>query len=318
MIAPSDGLLLFGKRLSPLDPAKVSSDPDWVQCDPAYIRKALKQALARPTGGWYVVDASRSIGAKPSCYRIAGKELVAYRSNGKLVIGNHACPHLAGPLGDGRTRDGKLVCPWHGLAIPPEGHGAWKPLSSYDDGVLSWVRLGTEAEATDRPILPERPATFIDSVIRKEADCEPSDVIANRLDPWHGSHYHPHTFARLKATDVTLDAITVRVAYRLWGPACIEVDARFHSPEPRTIVMTILEGEGAGSVVETHATPIGPGRSAVIEATLAASDRPGFRMAALLGSAFIRPFISRAAHRLWVEDSAYAERTFQIRSGKRA
>ena len=43
----------------------------------------------------------------------------------------------------------------------------------------------------------------------------------------------------------------------------VEVDAVFHCPEPRTIVMTIVEGEGKGSVVETHATPIAPGRTAV-------------------------------------------------------
>jgi isorenieratene synthase len=59
--------------------------------------------------------------------------------------------------------------------------------------------------------------------------------------------------------------------------------------------------------VETHATPIAPGRSAVIETTLATSDRPGFAVA-LRAARFIRPLIERAAARLWVEDIAYAER----------
>ncbi len=59
------------------------------------------------------------------------------------------------------------------------------------------------------------------------------------------------------------------------------VIAEFTSPEPRTIVMRIVDGEGAGSVVETHATPLGPGpdgrpRTAVLEAVIAHSDRPGF------------------------------------------
>ena len=39
----------------------------------------------------------------------------------------------------------------------------------------------------------------------------------------------------------------------------MEVDARFHCPEPRTIVMTIIRGEGVGSDVETHATPLEAG-----------------------------------------------------------
>ena len=46
--------------------------------------------------------------------------------------------------------------------------------------------------------------------------------------------------------------------------------------------MHIVDGEGAGSVVETHATPMGPGpdgrpRTAVIEAVIAQSDRTGFQ-----------------------------------------
>ena len=45
--------------------------------------------------------------------------------------------------------------------------------------------------------------------------------------------------------------------------------------------MRIVEGEGTGSLVETHATPLGPGpdgmpRTEVIEAVIAHSDRPGF------------------------------------------
>ena len=35
----------------------------------------------------------------------------------------------------------------------------------------------------------------------------------------------------------------------------VPVVAEFTSPEPRTVVMRIIDGEGAGSVVETHATP---------------------------------------------------------------
>ena len=59
--------------------------------------------------------------------------------------------------------------------------------------------------------------------------------------------------------------------------------AEFTSPDPRTIVMRIVDGEGTGSVVETHATPIGPGpdgppRTAVIEAVIAHSTGPGSRM----------------------------------------
>jgi hypothetical protein len=76
--------------------------------------------------------------------------------------------------------------------------------------------------------------------------------------------------------------------------------------------MTIVEGEGKGSVVETHATPIEPGRTAIVEATLASSDRKGFRHALKLRR-LVRPFIERSARRLWTDDAAYAERLYTLR-----
>ena len=145
-----------------------------------------------------------------------------------------------------------------------------------------------------------------------EARCDPHDVIANRLDPWHGVHYHPYSFALLSVVDADEDSITVRVAKRILGPICVETDATFYSNEPRTIVMVIVEGEGKGSVVETHATPIEPGRTAIVEATLATSDRKGFRYAMRLRH-LIRPFIERSARRLWIDDAAYAERLYELR-----
>jgi isorenieratene synthase len=213
-----------------------------------------------------------------------------------------------------RVREGKLVCPWHGLTLGKAGHGPWKPFPVHDDGVLTWVRVGPEDPATPKPVLAPRPALFMEGVVRLEARCDPEDVIANRLDPWHGAHFHPYSFAALTVLGSDDDVLKVRVAKRLVGRLCAETDATFHSPEPRTIVMTIVEGEGKGSVVETHATPIEPGRTAVVEATLATSDRKGFRHAVKLGR-LIRPFIERSARRLWVDDAAYAERLSERRGG---
>jgi isorenieratene synthase len=198
--------------------------------------------------------------------------------------------------------------------LGPEGHGAWKPYAVYDDGVLTWVRVGGEDPETPKPVLPPRPDVYMEGVIRMEASCEPSDVIANRLDPWHGAHFHPYSFAELKVIDRDDDMLKARVSKRLIGRICVETDAIFYSPEPRTIVMTIVEGEGKGSVVETHATPIEAGRTAIIEATLATSGRKGFRRAMKL-QRFIRPFIERSARRLWVDDAAYAERLSALRGG---
>ncbi|MEJ2481594.1 MAG: DUF5914 domain-containing protein [Gemmatimonadota bacterium] len=308
----------FGKDLPSLPehlPAELRG-PDWMQANPVRIQEHLDRALALPTGGWFAIDASSAIEEAPRHYRIDGHELVAWRVDGALRVAPDACPHMGAKLSDGKVLEGRLVCPWHGLELTDGKHGAWCPFEAHDDGVLAWVRLPERGETpTARPVLSKRPAVFLDSVMRMEANCEPRDVIANRLDPWHGVHYHPHTFKRLRVIGIRDDRLVVRVVYGISDRLGIEVDATFHCPDPRTITMTIVDGEGTGSVVETHATPVGPGRSAILEATLATSDRTGFRRA-LKAAGMIRPFILKAQRRLWVEDAAYAERTYELRRSK--
>lgn len=326
-----------GWRFLPAGPSHADEEPDWKQAKPASIAKALQHALAKPTGGWYALDASRRIGTKPRVYRVAGRDVVAWRVDGELCVAPDACPHMGATLGAARVCEGKLVCPWHGLALGREGHGAWKLLHTHDDGVLVWIRfakgdvisapwwgaaavdpdthpgepLGRD-EPTESPILPVRPALYLEGVVRIEARCAPEDVIANRLDPWHGAHFHPYSFGALRVLEETDDCLTVRVEKRILGSVRVEVDATFHCPDARTIVMTILDGEGKGSIVETHATPMEPGRTAIVEATLATSQRPGFKHAQKVRG-LIRPLIERSARRLWVDDAAYAERAYQLR-----
>ena len=144
-----------------------------------------------------------------------------------------------------------------------------------------------------------------------EIACDPAHVIANRLDPWHGAHFHPYSFGALEVLEDSAECLTIRVEKRIAGRLRVEVDATFHCPDARTIVMTIVRGEGEGSVVETHATPLAPGSTAVVEATLATSARPGFAQASKV-SRLIRPLIERSARRLWVDDAAYAERLAEL------
>jgi hypothetical protein len=108
------------------------------------------------------------------------------------------------------------------------------------------------------------------------------------------------------------------VTFRI-GRVGVPTVAEFTSPEARTIVMRILDGEGTGSVVETHATPLGAGpdghpRTAVIEATVAHSDRTGFKRARHVAP-LVTGLMRVAASRLWKDDLAYAERRYQLRAG---
>jgi hypothetical protein len=177
-------------------------------------------------------------------------------------------------------------------------------------------------------VVPGRPSPWssVDAVTTMIGVCEPADIVANRLDPWHGAWFHPYSFARLAVlsapheVDVTErdDRFEVSVTFRVTPRLGVPVRAEFSCPEPRTVVMRIVEGEGTGSVVETHATPLGRGndgrpRTAVIEAVIADSDRPGFALARAAAPA-LRPLMRRAAARLWRDDLAYAERRYWLRS----
>ena len=51
----------------------------------------------------------------------------------------------------------------------------------------------------------------------------------------------------------------------------------------------------------------------VTEATIAYSDRPGFAVARWM-SPLLKPGIKRMARKLWVDDLAYAERRYELRS----
>lgn len=308
-------------------------EPTWREAKPGIIAAALERAKARPSGNWYVAAPARDVRrGTPSGVTVAGVELVLWRSpDGTLHAGPGACPHLGADMATATQSGCELICRWHGLALGPTGRAGWRTLPAHDDGALAWVRLDAVGgeEPTDAPILPVRPpvAGSLVAVAAVTATCEPDDVIANRLDPWHGAWFHPHSFADLRVESAPgrdaaedEDHFDLRVAFRVsrnWG---VPVRARFTCPDPRTIVMHITEGEGAGSVVETHATPLAPhpdgrARTAIVEATIAHSDRAGFG-GALRAEPLIRPAMEWAAKRLWADDVEYAERTYAVRRGR--
>lgn len=303
--------------------------PTYQQAQPALIDAALARATARPSGNWFVVGASSAVRSdRPYGASVGGLDIVAWRGLDNTVhAGPASCPHLGADLATGTVQCGGLICPWHGLRLDGGREFGWKPYPAHDDGVLVWVRLdrlGGE-EPTDAPVLPVRPAEpRLASVARLDGVCEPRDIIANRLDPWHGAWFHPYSFAQLEVlsappvdADEAGDVFVVAVTFHV-GRIGVPVIAEFSCPEPRTIVMHIVEGEGAGSVVETHATPIGDGadgrpRTAVIEAVIAHSERIGFQRS-LRAARLIQPLMRFSAARLWRDDLAYAERRYALRA----
>jgi hypothetical protein len=300
--------------------------PTYRDAQPAVIDAALDRSQRRPSGNWYAFAAARDIRTdRPFGVHVAGVELVAWRDEARqLRVGPGSCPHLGADLATGTVDCGTLICPWHGLGLRGDAREfGWKPLPGHDDGVLVWVRLDAIGGETplERPVIPARPVgATLDAVTRLVGTCEPEDIIANRLDPWHGAWYHPYSFTQLEVLSSPTaddDRFIVSVTFRL-GRLGVPVIAEFTSPERRTIVMRIVDGEGASSVVETHATPVGLGpdglpRTAVLEAVVAHSDRPGFAKTRPVAP-LITPLMRYAATKLWRDDLAYAERRYRVRT----
>ena len=298
----------------------------WRDAKPARIEAALASALERPTHGWVVVGASTDVPRGRSLVRtVMGREVVLWRDeSGGLLAGPGACPHLGARLDGCDVVGGTVLCRWHGMPLGRDTDPPWATFAAYDDGVLAWVRLGPVeegAEPTDRPVLAERPdpRASLASVVSLVATCEPHDIVANRLDPWHGAWFHPYAFSDLTVDDVASsdDRLVLDVAYRLGRTFAVPVRAEFTCPDAATVVMTITEGEGVGSVVETHATRITapgthPARTVMTEAVVATSDRGGFRVAQALGS-LVRPGMRASQRQLWADDLEYAARRYELR-----
>ena len=309
-------------------PRQRNEHPPYREADPAVIGAALRRSQLKPTGNWYAFAASRDVReARPFGGRVAGIEIVAWRDrSGELRVGPRSCPHLGADLATGVVQDGTLICPWHGLKLDGSPHDfGWCPLPSHDDGALVWVRLdkvGGE-EPLDKPVIPARPTgDTLTAVTYAVGACEPADIIANRLDPWHAAPFHPYSFAAVDVVSTPTeedDRYVVAVTFHV-GRLGAPVRTEFMCPDARTIVMRILDGEGASSTVETHATPLGVGpdgrsRSAVLEAVFAHSDRRGFKLAARVAP-LVTPLMRHAANRLWRDDLTYAERLYQLRTSQ--
>lgn len=304
-------------------PRRDELTPSWREARPARIHAALDVALARDPGGWYCVGASTDLKDTSIVRTVGGREVVLWRSSTGVHAGPGSCPHLGALLTGCEVLGDKLTCRWHGLPLDERGMPGWQPFAAHDDGVLLWVCLPTAGETTvPAPRLPVRPALdrSLAAVVAVPGVCEPRDIIANRLDPWHGSWFHPYAFSHLEVDDAASDdeTLAVDVTFRISRTLGVPVRAEFTCPDARTIVMTIVDGEGAGSVVETHATPLGVDadgrpRTMMVEATIATSERTGFALARRVAP-LLRPAMRSTAKRLWVDDMVYAERSWLLRS----
>ncbi len=51
---------------------------------------------------------------RPTSGRWRSKPMAVFNQNGTYYVTNFICPHMGGPLSEGKIEDGVLTCPWHG------------------------------------------------------------------------------------------------------------------------------------------------------------------------------------------------------------
>ena len=116
------------------------------------------------------------------------------------------------------------------------------------------------------------------------------------------------------------DRFLVEVTFTVGKRFGVPVHAAFSCPDPRTITMEIVDGEGAGlgrrdaRHPAAPRTPTGRPRTAVIEAVVAHSDRPGFAVTPPGRRGAAAADRAHGGRRLWRDDIAYAERRYALRA----
>ena len=174
---------------------------------------------------------------QPFGARVAGVDVVAGRDQQhRLCVGPPGCPHLGADLATGTVHGGRLICRWHGLALaaaPGSSAGARCPATT----TARWSGCGSTKWAgrhpPEAPAIPARPTgDTLAAVARLVGVCEPTDIVANRLDPWHGAWLHPYSFTRLEVLTTPTehaDHFLVAVTFRI-GRLGIPVIAKFTCP----------------------------------------------------------------------------------------
>jgi nitrite reductase/ring-hydroxylating ferredoxin subunit len=74
------------------------------------------RGVAAGNDGWIAVGPPQSI--PDTCGRIVtpagGERIAVFRDGAQIGALSNGCAHQNGPLGEGRTIDGCVTCPWHG------------------------------------------------------------------------------------------------------------------------------------------------------------------------------------------------------------
>ena len=130
----------------------------------------LGEAPTFPRSCWWVAARSTDIGRELTPVRVAGLDLVLYRTNeGRVVVLDDACPHRWMPLSSGVLEGDTVRCGYHGVAFDSTGSCIEVPSQDRIPGrmcvrsrpvverfkwVWVWTGLAESANPDDIPMIP--------------------------------------------------------------------------------------------------------------------------------------------------------------------
>ena len=217
---------------------------------------------------WHAVARTGDVvSGQPATARLLEEELLLWRSPHGVEAWLDRCPHRGAKLSLGRIRDGRVVCPYHGLEYeaggrcvrvpahpdrPLPGQARATRFRTTERYGLVWVSLGEPVR--DVPPVPEsEDETYRVHVAgRYEIGTSGYRAIENFLDLAHFPFVHPgllgeasHPEVADYDVDITSDGLVVDNArFRQPKPTNtvdldgIDVSYRYHVPRPLTARLT--------------------------------------------------------------------------------
>ncbi|MEX1020718.1 MAG: DUF5914 domain-containing protein [Litorilinea sp.] len=269
-------------------------------------------------GRWYVAAFSETLApGKTLLKTIADQDIVFWRTpedQGQVQAASAVCPHWGGPLGEGAV-DGKgvLTCPWHGWQFR-NGYCIDRPrlklprYLAHDDGILLWVRLPWDVEEITQPPLQTRPAESLAFWFDVAIDSDVYHVQENYLDFLHPAEYHTSVFNHCEYLGREGDVHLVELGYKLPFGKSLLTRTRVWAPTPFQVRNEVYAGLGAGTVIESHITPISAEHSRIHEIYhVPKAVTPGH------GWPIMRLFMRRSARQIRAEDSLFSARRYRLR-----
>ncbi len=173
-------------------------------------------SVVRLPHSWFILCASRELGARPIARTLQGAPLVLFRGEGgKPAALMDRCPHRNVPLSLGRVRDGQLECAYHGWRFDNGGQCRAIPGLLGEPGARSrcattyatreqdgfvWVYSTPGVEPTSEPfrfpLLDAKGYTTVRRIVRAPGSLH--STLENTLDVPHTAFIHGGLFRTAK------------------------------------------------------------------------------------------------------------------------